>query len=343
MICRMYRWGALTLLAALLAGSNRAAAQAPETLALAPAIPAAPALSQARGVFFTRTQSLALASPRITLASTSDGRGELCTDDKVTLTITQAQRSVWSWSHAFSSTDRQSIACIAPVTLDLHLPVGSYSVTIVLEDLYPSTFRSTPYFLRPDAGNTPAAPALAVAPSSPVPTTRPAPTPAVSTQPIATPVLPTAAVAGGQPPADTPSRSAFGWLPAGAIAVAVLLALAAWLVMRARRSRPRAPSWQGIVDLFDPATLESRTFPLAARGGDLAIKRQPLRLEAAARNEASGALATIRAAERGPQLLSDGEPVVVEQGQNYQLPGGIQLRYRDLRAPQFGATRSRSA
>lgn len=340
---RMDRWGALALLAALIAGSTRAAAQAPETLALAPGIAAAPASSQARGVFFTRTQSLALAGSRITLSSTSDGRGRLCTDDQVTLTIAQEQRPLWSWSHAFSSPDRQSITCIAPVTLDLPLPAGSYSVTIVLEDLLPTTFSSTPYFLRPDAAGTPAGADIAAAPSSPEPTARPEPSPTILAQPAATPALPAPTLVVGEPlPADASSRSAFGWLPAGAIVGTVLLVLAAWLLRR-RRSQPRSPSWQGVVDLFDPATRESRTFPLAARGGDLAIQRQPLRLEAVERRMPDNALATIRAAEGGPLLLSDGEPVVVAHGQSYQLRGGVQLRYRDLHARRPGTIGPRSA
>lgn len=338
MAYRMGHWGALALLAALLSGGIRAAAQAPQTLALAPEFPAAPAVSQARGVFFTRSQPLALVSPRITISSTMDGRGQLCTDDQVTLTIAQEQRQIWSWRHAFNSADHQTITCIAPVTFDLPLPAGSYSVTIVLEDLYPTTFSSAPYFLLPATG---VSPALVASAATPAPTRQAAPTPAAVTQATAAPALPTAS-AGEASQAGAPSGSSFGRLLVGMIAGALLLMLSAWLLLQ-RRAQPRSPSWQGIVDLFDPATRESRTFTLGSRSGELTIQRQPLRLEAAADSPPGSGLATIRAEQRGPQLLSEGEPVSIEHGQSYQLRGGIQLRYRDLRVRRPGTARSRSA
>ena len=79
----------------------------PAVWQLAPAIAPAPPARVARSTFFSRSQALVLPGGTLWLASTADGHGELCSDDRATVSVQDAQQIVWRWSHVFASADRQ--------------------------------------------------------------------------------------------------------------------------------------------------------------------------------------------------------------------------------------------
>jgi hypothetical protein len=132
---------------------------------LAPAIPEAGAAAQARRVFFTTTETIDLPSDSVVVSSSPDGSGVLCTDDEARLTILRERQPVAVWSHRFFSADRREILCLSPQRLRLPTGPGQYQVQIELEDRYPPTYSSRPYYLVADS----AQPSLAPIPVQGVP------------------------------------------------------------------------------------------------------------------------------------------------------------------------------
>jgi hypothetical protein len=295
----------------------------PEAIELAPALPDAPRQPRARGVFFTRSQLLDLPGRPLHLASTPDGRGELCSDDQATISFQAGTRVVYRWSQRFTSADRQAITCIAPQPIALPAAAASYSVTIVLEDLYPDTYGSRAYYLvidppAPGAGGAADAPTPA-RPAVPTPT----PTATSSAEPAVAATLPPDAPAGPMRPEPLIGLAAI---------TLVLLAGAAWLITRGRRGRAGL-RWAGIIDLFDTTTREARTITLQGNAPALAITRHPLR--AAPADGRANPIALLRLTAQGPVIEAGQTPIALRHDQRYQLAGGmVVLRYRGEDRPR---------
>lgn len=304
----------------------------PEAIELAPALPDAPRQPRARGVFFTRSQLLDLPGRPLHLASTPDGRGELCSDDQATISFQAGTREVYRWSQRFTSADRQAITCIAPQPIVLPAVAASYSVTIVLEDLYPDTYGSRAYYLVID----PPAPGAGGAADAPTPAR-----PAVPT-PTATPRAEPAVVATRPPagPAGRPMRTE-PLIGLAAITLA-LLAGGAWLITRGRRRGRASLRWAGIIDLFDTTTREARTITLQGNAPALAITRHPLR--AAPADGRAGTIALLRLTAQGPVIEAGQAPIALRHDQRYQLAGGmVVLRYRGEDGPRAASPTRKGA
>lgn len=339
------RLAAVALLAAGVpeAGAAALAQASTDALLLAPAQAEAPPLQQARGVFYRHALAVELPRAQVWLASTADGQGELCTDDQATITIAQPDRPAQRWSHQFASPDRRGIVCIPPLRLLLS-QAGAYSVTVVLEDLYPDTYGSRPYYLVFERAAQVAGPSAIGAAGTAQPTparptiagARTPIQPAVGIHPPGASAFPTTPALDG--PADRAAGISAGidWLgPALLGSLALLLAGAGGLLWRRRRRRARPAGLSGVVYLFDQETREARAVTLLGMGAPLAIRRHPLdALPSAALGQASGAIARIALVDGRPALQSDlasteAAPAPLRHDQIYPLAGGVvTLRYR---------------
>ncbi|HWQ13971.1 MAG TPA: hypothetical protein VNL77_14320 [Roseiflexaceae bacterium] len=357
--------GAHLLLAALFASALHGGvslAPPPVALLLAPALPEAPRAPQARGVFFVRSAVVSVAGPTLVLASTPDGLGELCTDDEARVIVRRGGQETVRWAHRFSSPDRRSIACLPPQTIDLPGAPGRFEIRIELEDRYPPTFSTRPYYVigaqltpQPTAistaapAGTPPPPAGMPAGAPPARTPPPTPSPRMAT-PVSSHLArtpPARTIAGATARgAVAPSAGAAGqpWAPwlAGAIALLTL----ALLLMRgsARRPAPRSGPG-GIIFLYDRDTREARTIVLPREGAALAIQRQPL---AAVPTPGGGAclVGRIEIDAAGPRLYGDerdpgGGTVMRHEGVYTLDAGAVTLRYRAPAAASPRAARRR--
>lgn len=298
----------------------------PAVWQLAPAIAPAPPARVARGGFLSRSQSLVLPGGTLWLASTPDGRGELCSDDRATVSVQDTQQIVWRWSHVFASADRQGITCVEPQAVPIP-SAGTYTVTITLEDLFSDTYSSRPYVLV-FAGSGESAPAATALPQ---PQAMPAPTHAA---PVPT-NAPATAIPSPAPPAratvserkEQPQPISMIWLGGAALALVLVLLLA-----RRIRRRNAAPHAQAILDLFDQETREARTLALPA--GTALIARHPLRIVSqTAASDAAAQVGRVQLVAGGAQLSFPGmpqrAPIVLHPAQRYELAGGaVVLRYR---------------
>lgn len=335
------------------AGATTAAAGEPaqtsHAVLLAPALPEAPPAVTARGAFYQRTISLTLPGASVRLAASPDGQGALCTDDQATIQFVTGGMQPQVWSHRFAGADRRAITCIPPQQMALSAGPGAYRVSVLLEDLFPDTYSTRPYYLVFDAvapaptsqatpAAAPATPAptaaamlFAVAPTfaAAVPTLRPAPT----AGDVATPPQ------GSTQYAPTPAAPFSTWLlPALALAAALCcgLAIVVW-----RRRAPATPAIAGIVDLFDQGTREARTEFLPAGAGVFEITCTPLRLTApGAREQAGVAVARLLVTAEGVALedltpsSGTADAIPLQNDTPYRIAGGaVTLRYRSLLAP----------
>jgi hypothetical protein len=333
-----------------------------------PAIADAPRAAQARGIFYRWTLTVTLPVSSVWLAASPDGQTPLCTDDQATLTFTLNDQPVQRWSHRFS-TDRRAIRCIPPQLLAFPAP-GTYQVTVELDDLYPDTYGTRPYYLvfaqpttasahQPNATAatdvvSPTASAFTATPerssaavgSGPPPRSPESPTPAPQASAAALPAPQLGAAAGETPAARrAPDQDRRMLVLLGS---AILLALLLTLAALRRRARQRANAMAvpiGIVDLFDQATREARTALLLNAPQGAEVRRRPLRLVPlpAADQERSG-IARIVPTPRGV-LLQEITAASANDGQllthdvAYPLAGGaVTLRYRDQRVGRSGAT-----
>lgn len=334
---RVCRWlGCSLLLVALLSQLGGASAQpAPAAVELAPAMPEAPRQNRAHGVFFARTQLVALPGGVLHLASTPDGRGDLCTDDQATIVVARGAHELWRWSHRFVSADRLAIECIGTQTIMLPPAAASYSATIVLEDVYPDTYGTRAYYLVPDP---PAPTAEAAATPSPAPLV--APTQPAPIQPTAPPLATLATPVPDTPLGPRPARWPAIGLAAGFLAGLIGLI---WLLRRAPAvSRQRA---RAIIELFDQETREART--IAVTEETTLIARRPLRAAPATALAAEATIASIQLSAVGALLrvstaLPNQAPIVLQPDQRYPLAGGVVLlRYRGDGAPPAAIDRPR--
>ena len=319
----------------------------PRAVLLVAARADAPHQSQSRGVFAQRTLTITLEAAQVRLASTPDGVGPLCTDDRATLTLTSAAGAARHWTYQFTSPDRRAIVCLPPQTLALPAGAGVYTATVTLDDLYPDTYGTRAYYLVVDtAGGLVAAqdrqPAASrLADPTPIPT-RAAP---LTTSPITTPVVATAApppvpsvVPGAARRADPGGIGALMsdmrvLVVLGAAIALVIVALRRWRWLR--RRVPPAPQLRGVLYLFEPATREARTIALPGGATGVAICRRPLSAVPISDTGGAGAaIARIQATARGPVLLEGdaptAPPILLERNQPYALAGGaVTLRYHD--------------
>lgn len=290
------------------------------TDAIAPGEPTRPA----RGIFFERSVVVALPQGSFVLASTPDGRGELCSDDEARLTLANTEGEVVSWEHAFFSADRRRIDCIPPQGLGPLVEGGSYTVTLTLSDRYAPLFSSSAYYLvvpalEPLSDPTIAAPVpTVVAPTAPVaavvPTARVA-----SIQPTATArpaAVATAAVhaSSSNTPAATIGRTSPWWIVlAGGVALVLLLVIA----RRPRRSGQARRS--AVITLYDQSTREAHTAVLV--GGQIrGVRRRPLALVAP---EHSAVVARVQLTDQGVAVRSlEGEEQLLAPDTELHLAGG---------------------
>lgn len=118
---------------------------------LAPAIAEVQGQAKAVGVFYQHSATLTLESGSVILASSADGRGELRSDDVVSITVRQPDGSQRHWSYDFRDSLSDGIRSIPAQDLtSLFMPwsTGPYVITLTLSDLIPTAHSSRPYFLR---------------------------------------------------------------------------------------------------------------------------------------------------------------------------------------------------
>jgi hypothetical protein len=332
---------ALAMMLGLAGGAVPLTQTAVDSVQIVPQIGEAAPSTAARGVFYQQTLAATLPGSSVLLASSPDGQGWLCTDDQATLTFATGGHEALTWSHRFAGADRRAITCLPPQRLDL--PMAAYQITVTLEDLYPNTSSSRPYYLVFAAG---AAPAGATALPAPPPATRAVaqrspPTtievaPATSAHVVAVATLgPAATVATtpdspGTQPATPPTLDLrlVAWL----IGVALLLGLAVLIVRRRNRRRTaEQPPITGILYLFDQETREART-EIVRGGAQLDVRRRPLRVATVAAAEASQGIAQIRPSSDGLLLYESAADAAVPlvHDRLYALAGGVvTLRYRE--------------
>jgi len=330
----------------LLLGSPVAAA-AP-AVRLVPALPESPPTTRTRGPFYRHTLTIQVTANPLRLASSPDGQGALCTDDRATLTLVTADTATPLWSHTFAGADRQSIVCIPPQAVQVPTTPGIYELQMVLEDLFPPVYGTRPYYLV-------GAVALVPTPSAtttgvPTATPRPQPTgdPAQGALPTAEPTLapqPTVTAHPVAPPPDEPvgSRPLPGLdltlsptIGLGLGGVVLLGGLGLVLLVRRRTPRPASPALLGMLTLFDQETYETQTLLLTGETPVVTIRRHPLALVAAPTPDpAAGTIAQIRATAQGPvvqERLADvwAAAVALSHDATCTLAAGrVTLRYRD--------------
>lgn len=339
---------AALLVGALLAGGARAqpATPVPRAVLLVAARADAPRQAQPRGVFARRTHMITLESAQVRLASTPDGIGPLCTDDRATLTLTAATGAAQRWTYDFASPDRRAIICRPPQVLALPVGAGVYTATLTLEDLYPDTYGTRAYYLVVDAADVlvaaqdrqPAASRLAD--PVPVPTQAARPTPPLIATPAVAPAAASPVPSVGPVAARRADPGGIGALISDtrvlvALGAAIALAILALLRWRMLRRRLPVDQLRGVLYLFEPATREARTIALPGGATGVAICRQPLRAVPISDTGGAGAaIAQIQATARGP-VLREGDaptvqPILLERDRPYALAGGtVTLRYRD--------------
>lgn len=268
----------LTALCGHWAGAPLLAQAATEAIRLTPAIAAAEPAAAARGVFFENRVDVTLPSV-VVLAGTPDGNGELCTDDEAELRLEHVDGALQVWRHIFADADRRGVACLPPQELALTSGGGRYRITLTLTDRFPDRFSSTAYYLvLPTAKGAP--PTITRQSTAPIPTTTALSTPTTTATslptltPTSTPVALSVPIA-PVPPIEGTGISLEPWLGAG-IGLVALLGLAVLLVWF--RTRRHAPLPQGIVDLYDRTTGESRTLLLYRYPQGAGIVREPLDL-----------------------------------------------------------------
>jgi hypothetical protein len=284
------------------------------------------------------------ASP-IWLASSPDGRGPLCTDDQATVTFVARNRPAQSWTHRFAGADRRAIECLPPQPLAL--PPGAYEVGVTLEDVYPNTFGSRPYYLvfaaRGDVS--PVTPAMASpTKGSPLPTP-----PERAAVPASTPVAPMATTARREVlptaaaipvPLDTQrGASSIGERHAILLPAGVAALLIAVLLLARRRTRAAAAGTSpiaGVFYLFDQETREARTEMLRDDPRPLVVRRRPLRVAALGAEQGAG-IGEIRRSVDGLVLYETAADTTAPLVHNtlYTLAGGtVTLRYRSMSGAQ---------
>jgi hypothetical protein len=251
-------------------------------ITLAPAIAAAPRTEVARGRYYTRTVQVHWPAETLWLASTPDGQGDLCTDDRATITIVQNGQQVGQWSHQFAPAAQQGITCLPAQNLTDLVPPGDYLVTIALDDLFPDTYGSQPYYLvmeemLDDAASV-AAPSATMLPHTPTPTSSPtaAPGGTATTVPVPT-ITPSATAAPASGSAGTVLAGP-SWLLPTLMGGGLLLGLAG-IILLARRPAPHRTATtlaSGIVYLYDQEIRQAHT--AVVHGQRLALYRHPLRL-----------------------------------------------------------------
>jgi hypothetical protein len=334
----------------LLLGSPVAAA-AP-AVRLVPALPDAPATMQARGEFYRHTLAVQVTANPLRLASSPDGQGALCTDDRATLTLVTADTATPLWSHTFAGADRQSIVCIPPQAVQVPTTPGIYELQMVLEDLFPPVYGTRPYYL---VG------AVALV-STPTPTTTGVPTATPRPQPTddtAQGALPTGGPTAGPTPAPQPTVTAhpvapppdepvgsrplpgtdLTWSPTiglGLGGIVLLGGLGLVLLVRRRAPRPASPTLLGMLTLFDQETYETQTLLLTGETPVVTIRRHPLALVTTpTRDPVAGTIAQIRATAQGPvvqERLADAWTAAVALSHDVTCTlaaGRVTLRYRD--------------
>jgi hypothetical protein len=324
---------------------------------LAPAIAEAPRAARARGVFYRQAHAATLPEGPVWLAASPDGQGELCTDDQATITFARPGQPNQTWSHRFTTADRRGIACISPQQLVL-AGAGNYTITVVLEDLYPDTFGSRPYFLivpstiaamtatTSVAGDGYAPVVIPTRPASTAPprsTPSEAPPTAIPSPRAFRPEPPLVPTPGVPPPtvsaADPTGTPTSPWSVPRIVAVpgTVLLGCALALMLLRRRSRrwiPPAATLTGILDLFDRETREARTIILQG-SASVEVHRRPLALLTSPVPDQRGmCIARIWPTVQGPMLqavTADAmpEPRLLAHDTPYELAAGtVVLRYR---------------
>jgi hypothetical protein len=330
-----------------LSSSGTAARPASTALLIVPPIAQARAAPTARGMFYHQTLVATVPTDGVWLASSSDGQGMLCTDDQATLRFTARDRPALIWSHRFTSADRRSIACIAPLRLTLPAAGEEYQIEVILEDLQPDTYSSRPYYLVFTTGTIERA-ASAQLPATPHPTAALAPTALSTAAMVATlPPAPTAPPTAAAPtaamlpiaPPNVPDAAGH-MLAGGGLRIVLLVGVVVFLIMaaiaiRGRRVRYGAasqPSLAGIVYLFDQETCEARTEILPDDVRRLHIRRQPLGLAALPSDAPGGAsIAQIWSTDNGLVIedLTAPGPTPLTHDRPYTLAGGaVILRYR---------------
>jgi hypothetical protein len=329
---------------------------------LAPAIPEAGAAAQARRVFFTTTETIDLPSDSVVVSSSPDGSGVLCTDDEARLTILRERQPVAVWSHRFFSADRREILCLSPQRLRLPTGPGQYQVQIELEDRYPPTYSSRPYYLVADS----AQPSLAPIPVQGVPASperlpdepRESPASGRSGQRIAPPARTTMLTAqplptgNAQPPLsraaqETAPRSPRPtWIVVGIGLVIGLIVVPSvvWQRRAQRRSARRSPL-AGVVDLYDQETREARTTVFDGRTL-LLIQRHPLDLVTAAvatpQQQVIGRIQPDLSAPRLVDGMADLQGTPLDHGSVCSIANGVvTIRFRAASPMPHSAIRTR--
>lgn len=355
----IYRAGMLlpgVLLGLALGGGTAVIQAAPGSIELAPAIAEMPHADAARGTYYRRTLPVTIPAGTLWLAATPDGQGDLCTDDQARLVFLQDGQQVAAWSHQFAHTRQQGVTCLPAQDLTGLVPPGDYTVRVELDDLFPDTSGSQPYYLvheaapqgdraarTPTPAETPTRatgvltgqaraggrdPMVTGSATQAVPTPRPTPVPTVTPTPVAMAGL-----------TDLPAVSAAGWtwMPPGWAVLALLgggLVLALLVILLVVR-RPRGGASEvvtvgGIVYLYDQETRQAQTAVLTGQAWQ--IYRHPVRLVPVGSAEAQGpALAQLYATSQGLVLhdaADDGESPLVPGSTVDIASGSVRVQYQ---------------
>lgn len=251
-------------------------------LPLVPPIPEADHATTARGTFYRQHQHITIPARDIWLAASPDGREELCTDDRITLTFypTVSAQGPFSWQHRFASADGTAIECLPPQHLSQYLAPGRYELDITLDDLVPPTYGTRAYYLVFPHHATPSVeprlpaaitPTQVLTPVTPAQVGHPFP-PATSPPPI----TPNEAAAEPPPFTDPPGPVHVAWPLLVALAMVGIASSGLLVGWYWWQQRTRTLPLHGILDLFDRDTHESRTILLVHYPSGVTITRHPL-------------------------------------------------------------------
>lgn len=308
-----------------------------QVLLLAPAIPTAPYRTMAYGAFYSNRVVVNVGPGSIGLASTPDGKGALLTDDQVILIVTHPDGTKSEWAHDFRSGNHPVISSIPAQDVSSLFVPGINTVSIVLVDLMPNTYSSSPYYLI-------YTPPLAVvtvtrADITAVPSTTPTlekrvnPTITLANPTVAGNVIVATATRTVSPTIDLPlpnepasgagATSEFDsstpYILGGGV---LLLGIGLYVVAGRQRRRTRAGRSAvsfGWLDLYDRQTRESRpSLDLTRWTKGFAIQLDPLRLKPL--GEAGPTSIEIRPSAEGMLLIAKAMPVVQVAGSKSETP-----------------------
>ncbi|MFN8499535.1 MAG: hypothetical protein U0641_16920 [Anaerolineae bacterium] len=321
---------------------------------LSPAVPEAPRTPTAHGVFFDAHVSVTIAARQLRLAGSPDGEGQLCTDDRATLTFRSTSGESFVWRHTFHQNAQTGIYCIPPVDLTGQVTPGVYDVEVQLEDVVPYTYSSTAYYLVafPEPTATPA-PSPSAAPTAP----RAVAEVAAEATPTATPrdvtPTPTPGAAVAPEAGDGEGASALSlWWPLALAVVAVVGLAGAIIAFKIRgAAAPDGPHLSGTADLTDRETGESRQVSLFQYPRGARLTRHPLGLAGLASPASIGeTIGYLLPSAQGPLLYVDppgasggAAPTPMQPGHGYTVAAGVvEVSYRPFDPARTGRSMRRA-